>query len=40
MGINKQKMELLPKITQRYIFSKVTTFETLSVYATFSKFHR
>ena len=31
MSINIQKMKLLPKVTQRYIFSKVTTFETLSV---------
>ena len=23
-------MKLLPKVTQRYVFSKVTTFETLS----------
>ena len=38
MSINKQKMKLLPNVTQRYVFSKVTTFETLSVYATFSKF--
>ena len=39
MSINKQEMELLPKVTQRYVFSKVKAFETLSVYATFSKFH-
>ena len=25
-----QKIKLLPKVTQRYIFSKVTSFETLS----------
>ena len=31
MSINIQKMKLLPKVTQRYVFSKVTTFETLSV---------
>ena len=31
MSINIQKMKLLPKVTQRYAFSKVTTFETLSV---------
>ena len=31
MSINIQKMKLLPKVTQRYIFSKVTTFEALSV---------
>ena len=23
------KMKLLPKVTQRYVFSKITTFETL-----------
>ena len=28
--INIQKMELLPKVSQRYLFSKITTFETLS----------
>ena len=31
VSINIQKMKLLPKVTQRYAFSKVTTFETLSV---------
>ena len=31
MSINIQKMKLLSKVTQRYLFSKVTTFETLSV---------
>ena len=30
MNIDKQKMKLLPKVTQRYVFSKITTFETLS----------
>ena len=30
MSINMQKMKLLPKVTQRYIFSKITTFETSS----------
>ena len=29
MSINIQKMKLLPKVTQRYVFSKITTFETL-----------
>ena len=24
-----QKMKLLPKVTQRYVFSKITTFQTL-----------
>ena len=31
MSMNTQKMRLLPKVTQRYVFSKITTFETLSV---------
>ena len=31
MSTNTQKMKLLPKVTQRYLLSKVTTFETLSV---------
>ena len=30
ISINIQKMKLLPKVTQRYLFSKITTFETLS----------
>ena len=30
MSINIQKMKLLPKVTRRYVFSKITTFETLS----------
>ena len=29
MSINTQKMNLLPKVTQKYVFSKITTFETL-----------
>ena len=29
MSINIQKMKFLPKVTQRYVFSKITTFETL-----------
>ena len=29
VSINIQKMELLPKVTQRYAFSKITTSETL-----------
>ena len=28
MSINMQKMKLLPNVTQRYVFSKITTFET------------
>ena len=30
MSLNIQKMKPLPKGTQRYVFLKVTTFETLS----------
>ena len=30
MSINIQEMKTLPKVTQRYVFSKVTTFKTLS----------
>ena len=30
MSINLQKMKLLTNVTQRYVFSKITTFETLS----------
>ena len=29
MSINIQKLILLPKATQKYAFSKITTFETL-----------
>ena len=29
VSINIQKMKLLPKVTQIYVFSKITTFETL-----------
>ena len=29
-SINTQKMKLLSKVTQRYVFSKIATFETLS----------
>ena len=29
MSINLQKMKLLTNVTQRYVFSKITTFETL-----------
>ena len=39
MSINKQKMNLLPKATKRYVFSKVATFETLLVYATKKKIY-
>ena len=31
MSVNKQKMKFLPTVTQRYLFSKITTSETLSV---------
>ena len=31
MSMNTQKMKFLPKVTQIYVFSKITTFETLSV---------
>ena len=30
MSINLQKMKLLTNVTQRYVFSKIATFETLS----------
>ena len=30
MSINIQKKKLLPKVTQRYVLSKITTLETLS----------
>ena len=30
MSRNIQKMKLWPKVTQMYVFSKITTFETLS----------
>ena len=30
VSINIQKMKLLPKVTQKYVFSKIATFETLS----------
>ena len=30
MSINIQKMKVWPKVTQKYVFSKITTFETLS----------
>ena len=30
ININIQKMKLLSKVTQRHMFSKITTFETLS----------
>ena len=30
MSINMKKMKLCPKVTQKYIFSKIATFETLS----------
>ena len=35
MSINIQKMKFLPKVTQRYVFSKLTTFETLSAMSYF-----
>ena len=35
MNINIQKMKFLPKVTQRYVFSKITTFETLSAMSYF-----
>ena len=30
MSINIQKKKLLPKVTQRYVLSKITTLKTLS----------
>ena len=30
MSINIQKTKLWPKVIQKYVFSKITTFETLS----------
>ena len=31
MSVNKQKMKFLPTVTQRYLFSNITTSETFSV---------